>query len=100
MRFIEVRKLTLLKHEFKLRQGEEGVEELFSPQKQFVTNERNFEKLANPGASSLLVSVFFNQIIQFSNKLLWKGLSSIWRWDSNSWPPDYEPPPLTTRQIL
>ena len=48
-----------------------------------------------------LFSVFFKLTMQISQQInVKKWLSSIWNWDLNSQPSDYESPPLTTRPGL
>ena len=47
-----------------------------------------------------LFSVFSKQTIQILQLNVKKCPSSIRRWDSNTQPSDYEPPPLTTRPGL
>ena len=45
--------------------------------------------------------IFSNKHYKFNNKYKCeKCPSSIWHWDSNSQPSDYESPPLTTRPKL
>ena len=45
--------------------------------------------------------VYFRLLRQTLQQIIVKKfLSSIWRWESNSQPSDYESPPLTTRPGL
>ena len=55
-------------------------------------------KMGHPRPLFHLFSVFSSKKkTNFTTNLCEKCLSSIWHWDSNSWPSDYESPPLTTR---
>ena len=59
-----------------------------------------FFKWANPGLFFAYVCLF-KQTLQFLQQIIAKKCpSSIWRWDSNSQPSDYESPPLTTRPTV
>ena len=55
-----------------------------------------FKKMANPGLFFVYFRLF-KQTLQLLQQInVKKCPSSIWHQDSNSQPPDYESPPLTT----
>ena len=60
-----------------------------------------FLKMGQPRPLFCLFSSFQTNITNFTTNMnVKKCPSSIWRWDSNSQPSDYQSPPLTTRPGL